>query len=106
MKVTQGIHPSVSLDRRFFPPIFVIKLLTFSMFIGNFRILKNPQIRLYLHGHIHSNWVHRLARDSAPELLLVNSAASCAKLFAGQISSFHQIVLEESNVKINPILLN
>ena len=69
-------------------------------------ILQNPQIRLYLHGHIHSNWVHRLPRDSAPELLLVNSAASCAKLFAGQISSFHQIILEESNVKINPILLN
>ena len=69
-------------------------------------ILQNPQIRLYLHGHIHSNWVHRLPRDSAPELLLVNSAASCAKLFAGQISSFHQIIVEESNVKINPILLN
>ena len=60
-------------------------------------ILQNHQIRLYLHGHIHSNWVHRLPRDSAPGLLLVNSAASCAKLFAGQISSFHQIILEESN---------
>ena len=69
-------------------------------------ILQNPQIRLYLHGHIHSNWVHRIPRDSAPELLLVNSAASCSKLHTGQSSSFHQIVLEESNVKINPILLN
>ena len=69
-------------------------------------ILRNPQIRLYLHGHIHTNWVHRLTRDSAPELLLVNSAASCSKPYAGQSSSFHQIFLEESNVKINPILLH
>ena len=69
-------------------------------------ILQNPQIRLYLHGHIHLNWVHRLPRDSAPELLLVNSAASCSKLYNGQISSFHQIVLEDSKVKVNPILLN
>ena len=69
-------------------------------------ILQNPQIRLYLHGHIHLNWCHRLPRDSAPELLLVNSAASCSKLHTGQSSSFHQIVLEDSNVKVNPILLN
>ena len=69
-------------------------------------ILQNSQIRLYLHGHIHLNWLHRLARDSAPELLLVNSAASCSKLYNGQSSSFHQIVLEDSKVKVNPILLN
>ena len=69
-------------------------------------ILRNPQIRLYLHGHIHTNWVHRLTRDSAPELLLVNSAASCSKLHEGQCSSFHQIILEDNNVKVNPILLN
>ena len=69
-------------------------------------ILQNPQIRIYLHGHIHLNWCHRLPRDSAPELLLVNSAASCSKLHTGQSSSFHQIVLEDSNVKVNPILLN
>ena len=69
-------------------------------------ILQTPQIRLYLHGHIHTNWVHHLRRDSAPDLLLVNSAASCSKLYSGQRSSFHQIVLEEKNVKVNPILLN
>ena len=69
-------------------------------------ILQNPPIRLYLHGHIHLNWVHRLPRVSAPELLLVNSAASCSKLYKGQSSSFHQIVVEDSNVKVNPILLN
>ena len=69
-------------------------------------ILQNSQIRLYLHGHIHLNWFHRLPRDSAPELLLVNSAPSCSKLYNGQSSSFHQIVLEDSKVKVNPILLN
>jgi len=69
-------------------------------------IMQNSQIRLYLHGHIHLNWSHRLPRDSAPELLLVNSAASCSKLYNGQSSSFHQIVLEDSKVKVNPILLN
>ena len=69
-------------------------------------ILQNSQIRLYLHGHIHLNWFHRLPRDSAPELLLVNSAASCSKLYNGQSSSFHQIVLEDRKVKVNPILLN
>ena len=69
-------------------------------------ILKNPQIRLYLHGHIHTNWVHSIPRDHSPELLLVNSAASCSKLYTGQNSSFHQIVLEDNNVRVNPILLN
>ena len=69
-------------------------------------ILQNPQIRLYLHGHIHTNWIHSLPRDSGPELVLVNSAASCSKLNNGQSSSFHQIVLEERNMKVNPILLN
>ena len=69
-------------------------------------ILQNSQIRLYLHGHIHLNWLHRLPRDSAPDLLLVNSAASCSKLYKGQSSSFHQIVLEDFEVKVNPFLLN
>ena len=69
-------------------------------------ILQNSQIRLYLHGHIHLNWLHRLPRDSAPELLLVNSAASCSKLHTGQSSSFHQIVLDDGNVKVTPVLLN
>ena len=68
-------------------------------------ILQNPQIRLYLHGHIHTNWVHSLSRDLAPDLTLVNSAASCSKLYTGQSSSFHQIVLEDNNVKVKPILL-
>jgi len=69
-------------------------------------ILRHPQIRLYLHGHIHKNWIHHLPRDSGPELLLLNSAASSSKLHSEQKSSFHQIDLYEDNVRVSPILLN
>ena len=66
-------------------------------------ILRFPQIRLYLHGHIHKNWVHNLSRESDKELLLVNSAASSAKPFPGQRSSFHQIehYNAESSLKLS-----
>ena len=69
-------------------------------------ILSHYQIRLYLHGHIHKNWLHRIPRDSGPELLLLNSAASTSTLHSGQKSSFHQIDLNDNFVKISPILLN
>ena len=69
-------------------------------------ILRHPQIRLYLHGHIHENWLHRLSRDSGPELLLVNSASSTSKLSPGQKSSFHRIDLDDDDVIVSPILLN
>ena len=69
-------------------------------------ILRHPQIRLYLHGHIHKNWIHHLPRDSGPELLLLNSAASTSTLRSGQVSSFHQIDLNGDNVRVSPILLN
>ena len=68
-------------------------------------ILRHPNIRLYLHGHIHLNWLHRLQRDSAPELLLVNSASSTSTLYRGQKSSFHQIDLQEDKVRVCPIML-
>ena len=68
-------------------------------------ILRHPNIRLYLHGHIHRNWQHRLSRDSAPELLLLNSASSTSRLHPGQESSFHQIELAGDKVKVSPILL-
>ena len=68
-------------------------------------ILRHPNIRLYLHGHIHRNWQHRLSRDSAPELLLLNSASSTSRLHPGQKSSFHQIELAGEKVKVSPILL-
>ena len=68
-------------------------------------ILRQPNIRLYLHGHIHSNWQHRLSRDSSPELLLLNSASSTSRLHPGQKSSFHKIELAEDKIKVTPILL-
>ena len=69
-------------------------------------ILRHSQIRLYLHGHIHKNWLHRMPRDYGPELLLLNSAASTSTLQSGQESSFHQIDLYGDNVQVSPILLN
>ena len=68
-------------------------------------ILRQPNIRLYLHGHIHCNWQHRLSRGSSPELLLLNSASSTSKLHPGQKSSFHKIELAGDKIKVTPILL-
>ncbi|HBL54657.1 MAG TPA: metallophosphoesterase [Candidatus Lambdaproteobacteria bacterium] len=68
-------------------------------------ILRHPNIRLYLHGHIHRNWTHHLPRVSTPELLLVNSASSTSTPYTGQKSSFHQIDLQEDNVRVTPIML-
>ena len=69
-------------------------------------ILRFPQIRLYLHGHIHMNWIHNLTRESKNGLILVNSAASSALPFSGQESSFHEIVLEGEKIYINPVMLD
>ena len=69
-------------------------------------ILSQPQIRIYLHGHIHMNWVHNIRRYSDPELILVNSASSSSIPYKGQRSSFHQIELEEDNLDIKPIMMN
>jgi len=68
-------------------------------------MMRYPNIRLYLHGHIHRNWQHRLLRESSPELLLLNSASSTSRIYSGQKSSFHQIDLVEDKVKVIPILL-
>ena len=69
-------------------------------------VLRFSQIRLYLHGHIHKNWVHQLSRESGEELLLVNSAASSAIPSSEQGSSFHQIEIDGENLNIKQIILN
>ena len=69
-------------------------------------VLSHPQIRIYLHGHIHKNWVHNIPREADLELLLVNSASSNSIPYKGQESSFHKIELEGDNVKVFPINLN
>ncbi len=68
-------------------------------------MMRYPNIRLYLHGHIHRNWQHRLLRGSSPELLLLNSASSTSRIYSGQKSSFHQIDLVGDKVEVTPILL-
>lgn len=69
-------------------------------------ILSHPQIRIYLHGHIHKNWVHNIHRESNLELLLVNSASSSAVPYKGQKSSFHKIGLEGDDVRVIPLILS
>ena len=69
-------------------------------------VLSHPQIRIYLHGHIHKNWIHKIPRESDLELLLVNSASSNAVPYKGQKSSFHKIELEGDNVRIFPKILS
>lgn len=68
-------------------------------------VLGHPQIRLYLHGHIHRNWILNSPREDDTELVSVNSAASSQLLKPGQQSSFHQIQIEGNEFEIKPILL-
>jgi len=68
-------------------------------------VVKQSQIRLYLHGHIHQNWVLRSQREIGPELLQVNSASSSQLLKPGQKSSFHQILIEGNDLRVVPFLL-
>ena len=64
---------------------------------------KHYQIRLYLHGHIHQNWIHRVKRPEGPELMLVNSASSSQVLKRGQSSSFHQITIDGEELEVTPV---
>ena len=64
---------------------------------------RHPQIRLYLHGHIHQNWIHRVKRPEGPDLMLVNSASSSQVLKRGQSSSFHQITIDGEKLEITPV---
>jgi len=68
-------------------------------------VLEQPQIRLYLHGHIHQNWILKSHRQEGPELVQINSAASSQVLKPGQKSSFHQIQIEGDALEVLPILL-
>jgi 3',5'-cyclic AMP phosphodiesterase CpdA len=59
-----------------------------------------PQVRLYLHGHLHRNWSHTL-RYPTHELQVVNSASSTMLMPAGA-SSFHRLRLEKDEVTVEP----
>ena len=66
-------------------------------------LLRQP-VRLYLHGHIHHNWVHTVTGDHG-ELTLVNSASSTQRPRTGDASAFHRIVLDGGEARIEPLRL-
>ena len=66
-------------------------------------IQQQPQVAIYLHGHIHENWAHQVSRATAP-LYLINSASSTARLRPGQRSAFHRIHLENTKIEIEPLV--
>lgn len=55
--------------------------------------LLNHPVRLYLHGHIHHNWVHTVDGRHGP-LTVVNSASSTQRPRPFESSAFHRIVLD------------
>jgi 3',5'-cyclic AMP phosphodiesterase CpdA len=63
-------------------------------------LLEHP-VRLYLHGHIHHNWVHTVPGRHGP-LTAVNSASSTQLPRPGDASAFHRIVLEGPAFRIEP----
>jgi len=68
------------------------------------RWLLDHPVALYLHGHIHHNWVHG-EKGAHGTVTAVNSAASTQQLPPGRSgteSSYHRIVLEGGDFKIEP----
>lgn len=61
-------------------------------------VLEHP-IDLYLHGHLHENWVLH-AREGERPLRAVNSGASPLPPVATASSSFHRIILEGDKAEI------
>lgn len=64
-------------------------------------VQQQPQVMIYLHGHVHRNWYHVLSRDGNP-LHMVNSASSTA-VPTSQHSSFHRIHIDGSQIDVEPI---
>jgi len=63
-------------------------------------LLSRP-VRLYLHGHVHHNWVHTVAGRHGP-LTAVNSASSTQQPRPDDPSAFHRIVLDGPGFRIEP----
>lgn len=66
-------------------------------------LLHHP-VPLYLHGHIHHNWVHS-EEGAHGTITAVNSASSTQRLSparAGKESSYHRIVLDGPEFRIEP----
>ena len=63
-------------------------------------LLSQP-VRLYLHGHIHRNWVCAVDGRNGP-LTAVNSASSTQRPRPGDPSAFHRIVLDGAEFRVEP----
>ena len=63
--------------------------------------LLNHPVRLYLHGHVHQNWILTVEGNHGP-LTSVNSAASTARPGGAGASSFHRIVLDGGDFRVEP----
>ncbi|MBF0287288.1 MAG: metallophosphoesterase [SAR324 cluster bacterium] len=64
-------------------------------------VMQQPQVIIYLHGHVHRNWNHKLSRDGNP-LYMVNSASSTS-VSTAQHSSFHRIHIDGLQVSVEPM---
>ncbi|MCZ6842172.1 MAG: metallophosphoesterase [SAR324 cluster bacterium] len=69
------------------------------------RWLTGRGIELYLHGHLHENWVLRLTDAGRPQIH-VNSASSTRVPRKGHNSAFHRIVLSGDAPEIQPLALD
>ncbi|MGK5093349.1 metallophosphoesterase [Deltaproteobacteria bacterium TL4] len=65
-------------------------------------LMKQSQIHLYLHGHVHRNW-NRCIQGSNQSLFVVNSASSTSTCLRNQVSTFHQIKLQKKHLSIEPL---
>ena len=70
------------------------------------RWLETRPVKLYLHGHIHHNWIHTVTRDngnSAGPLTVVNSASSTERPRPLRRSAYHRIELMGSEFRVTPM---
>ncbi len=68
-------------------------------------VMSNGSIRLYLHGHIHQNWLHRNYRENGTPLLCVNSASSTQVPQTETQSAFHRISISDEQIHVEPMRL-
>ena len=61
----------------------------------------HPSVALYLHGHLHRNWVLNV-EGGGRTVTHVNSASSTQIPRAGGSSAFHRILLDGSEFRVEP----
>lgn len=66
--------------------------------------LQRQPVDLYLHGHVHHNWVMTLPGRQRT-LTVVNSASSTQLPPPGAPSAFHRILLEREGFQVQPLRL-